>query len=246
MVTGVVVLVLDVALALVVRAKNPENGLPWGIVLAFAGLPIFWLLSAFVSLRKLRGMSFQTVIDPSHILAISEMSSSGLVSKTMVSKEKAFPELVSLPRPRKLKMTLRGRCDFFFALAVVSLFTVYGLPVLWTESNNPHASQQEKWLLLAPVVLIYGNAFNFFRNRFRERSLLANGEVASGYITAQYNGRYSQSVRYCFKLAGGRLVTGNCTDASRSLYEGMTVPVFYDAENPTRSIPLNCSLTKIA
>jgi hypothetical protein len=44
----------------------------------------------------------------------------------------------------------------------------------------------------------------------------------------------------------GRLIDGQCNDASRSLYEGITVPVFYDAEKPTRSIPLDCSLTKIA
>ncbi len=49
-----------------------------------------------------------------------------------------------------------------------------------------------------------------------------------------------------YSLSGGRLAFGRCNDASRSLYEGMTVPVFYDADNPARSIPLDCSLTKIA
>src|SRR5438046_7300401 len=41
-----------------------------------------------------------------------------------------------------------------------------------------------------------------------------------------------------------RLSLANAKTASRSLYEGMTVAVFYHAEHPTRSIPLDCSMTK--
>jgi hypothetical protein len=165
---------------------------------------------------------------------------------SIVFKEKQFPELVALPRPRKLKMTWKGRRYFAFSLVVVGLYTVYGLPATWSEFSNPHSAQGRNWMLLAPMAVIYGYSFAFFRNRFRERQILANGELASGYVTAQNNGRYTQSIQYYFRLADGKLIAGQCNDASRSLYEGMTVPVFYDAENPTRSIPLDCSLTKIA
>src|SRR5258708_5916326 len=77
---------------------------------------------------------------------------------------------------------------------------------------------------------------------------LSLGTEAMGCLhqSDQYNGRYTQSIQYYFRLADGKLIAGQCNDASRSLYEGMTVPVFYDAENPTRSIALDCSLTKIA
>jgi hypothetical protein len=169
------------------------------------------------------------------------MASPGVPSRTIAFKEKEFPELAALPRPRKLKMTWKGRFYVVFALVLLSLFTVYGLPLLWTESQH-----RRTWSLVAPFVAIYGYSLAFFRNRLRERRLLANGELASGYVTAQSNGRYTQSIQYCFKLPGGRLAFGRCNDASRSLYEGMTVPVFYDADNPTRSIPLDCSLTRIA
>ena len=239
---------LAVILSLVVRLKNPSEG--WasaGILVAFSGLPVYFALSAFHQMRKLGNLSFQSVTDQSRAFTISEMeSSSDVPSKTIMFTEKEFPELVALPRPRKLKFTWKGRFYFVFALIVVGLYTVYGLPATWSEFNNPHSSHGRNWLLLAPLLVIYGNAFAFFRNRFRERQLLANGEVASGYVTAQNNGRYTQSIQYCFRLAGGKLATGRCNDASRSLYEGMTVPVFYDAENPTRSMPLDCSLTRIA
>lgn len=234
---------LGAIFAMAVRFRNP--GSTWvAVMLAFSGLPMYYAFSGFLQGRKLRNMH-QPVFDQSRAIAISEMSSSGALSKTTVFEEREFPELVALPRPRKLKMTWKGRFYVVFALAVVGLFTVYGLPAFWTEFNSPHTSHGKNWLLVLSVVFIYWNAFTFFRNRFRERRLLANGELVSGYVTAQRNGGYTHAIQYCFKLAGGKLVTGRCNDASRSLYEGMTVPVFYDEENPTCSIPLNCSLTRI-
>ena len=213
----------------------------------FSALPLFYALSALHQVRKLRNLSFQPANSKTGAFTISEMgSSSEVLSKTIVFEEKEFPELVALPRPRKLKMTWKGRSYFAFALVVVGLYTAYGLPATWSEFSKPHSAHGRNWMLLAPMAVIYGYSFAFFRNRFRERQILANGELASGFVTAQDNGRYTQSIHYYFRLAGGKLIAGQCNDASRSLYEGMTVPVFYDTENPTRSIPLDCSLTKIA
>lgn len=242
---GLVVVALGLLLAFVARVKNPSDN--WGsagILLALSALPIFYALSAFQHLRKLRSLSFQPTSDPSRTFVVSEMSSSGVPSKTVEFKEQGYPELAAVPRPRKLKMTWKGRFYVVSALIVVSLFTVYVLPVLWSQFNDPH-SQRGNWSLVAPLA-IYGYSFVFFRNRFRERHLLANGELTPGYVTDQNSGGYTHSVKYCFKLPGGKLAFGRCNDASRSLYEGMTVPVFYDTDNPARSIPLDCSLTKIA
>ena len=236
---SLILVALALAFAVIVHVRNPNEGWASVGVLALSALPIYYALSAFRQLHKLRGLSFQPATDHSPTFTVSEMSSSGAPSRTIAFKEKEFPELAALPRPRKLKMTWKGRCYVVFALVLLSLFTVYGLPALWSES--PH---RRTWSLVAPVVVIYGYSLAFFRNRLRERRLLANGELASGYVTAQSNGRYTQSIQYCFKLPGGRLAFGRCNDASRSLYEGMTVPVFYDADNPTRSIPLDCSLTR--
>jgi hypothetical protein len=245
---SVFLVTLGVIFAVVVRVRNPNEGWAWiAILLAFSAFPLFYALSALYQVRQLRNLSFHPANHKAAAFTISEMeSSSDVPPKTIVFKEKEFPELVALPRPRKLKMTWKGRRYVTFALVVVGLYTVYVLPATWNEFSNPHSAQGKNWMLLAPMAVIYGCSFAFFRNRFRERQILANGELASGYITAQNNGRYTQSIQYCFRLADGKLIAGQCTDASRSLYEGMTVPVFYDAENPTRSIPLDCSLTKIA
>lgn len=239
---------LGVIFATVMRVRNPGEGWLWVAgALAFFALPLFYALSALHQLRKLRNLSFQPAAHETGAFTISEMgSSSDAPSKTILFKEKEFPELLALPRPRKLKMTWKGWGYSAFALLVVGLYTVYGLPAAWNEFSNLHSLRGRNWTVLVPLAVVYGYSFWFFRNRFRERQILANGELTSGYVTAQKNGRYAQSIQYCFRLAGGKLITSQCNDASRSLYEGMTVPVFYDAENPTRSIPLDCSLTRIA
>jgi len=244
-VVSLVLVALGVIFAIVVRIKNSGESWAWAILIAFSGLPVYYALSAVLQMRKLKSMSFQRVVDQSRAIAISEMPESGAPSKTIVFEDREFPELARVLRPRKLRMTWKGRSYTAFALVVVGLFTVYGLPALWCEFKNPRSSRRN-WTLVASLIIIYGYSFTFFRNRLRERQLLGNGELSSGYVTEQNNGQYTHSVQYCFKLSGGRLGFGRCNDASRSLYEGMTVPVFYDPDKPTHSIPLDCSLTKIA
>jgi hypothetical protein len=51
---------------------------------------------------------------------------------------------------------------------------------------------------------------------------------------------------YRFRRADGAIITAHCNDASRSLFEGMPVAVFYDAQDPQRSVPLEASMTTIA
>lgn len=243
---SLVLVALGVIFAIVVRIKNPGESWAWAILIAFSGLPLYYALSAVLQMRKLRSMPFQPVVDQSRAIAISEMSASGAPSNSTVFEDREFPELARVPCPRKLKMTWKGRFYTALAFLVVCLFTAYGLPAFWSEFKNSRPSHGRNWSLVAAPIVIYSYSFVFFRNRIRERQLLAKGELASGYVTAQNNGRYTHSVQYCFKLSGGRLEFGRCNDASRSLYEGMTVPVFYDPDKPTHSIPLDCSLTRIA
>jgi hypothetical protein len=231
--------------AVLMRVKNPGAGSMWlGVLLAFSGLPLYYALSALRQIHTLKSLSFQLANQQTRAVAISE-SPPDSISKTTAFKDRQFPELASLSRPRNLKLSWRGRGYFVFALLVLGVYTLYVLPAALNEFHNPYSKPGKDWTLLLPAALIYGYSFGFFRNRLRERQLLANGEITSGYVTSQNNGRYNQSIQYCFHLPGGRIVTSGCIDASRSLYEGMTVPVFYNPDDPKRSIPLDCSLTKI-
>jgi hypothetical protein len=246
--TSLFVATFGLILAVVIGAKNP--GEKWAavpILLAFSALPSFYVVSARLQLRKLNRLSLQPTSQYANSVLISNTTPSPASDpKAMRFREKDFPELAVIPRPRKLKTTWKGRGYWAFAVVGVGLYTVYGLPAAWREFRVPHSWNGNDLMLVIPVAMVYGWFFIFLRNRIRERQLLANGELTTGYVTAQRNGRYIQTVDYCFRRAGGELVTSRCHDASRSLFEGMTVPVFYDAHDPQRSVPLECSMTTIA
>ena len=120
-------------LPLWLTCEEPYNTRGWaaatGIVLAFSVLPLFYALSGLRQVRKLRTLSVSPSTHQNGTFSVSEMRSlTDVPSKTIVFKERDFPELVALPRPRKPKMTWKGRCYFVFALVVVGLYTVHVLP----------------------------------------------------------------------------------------------------------------------
>jgi len=225
-------------LAIVARARKPSEWAgPAMLLLAFSGLPVFWALRAWYQLRKLRTMP-AVKVNPTEMDFVPDIS-----TLTATFKKKRYAELVVLTRPRRLKMTWRGRLYLSFAVVAVTPLTYFGIPALWREFTRGRIANE--WGLVLWLAMIYGYLFVFFRNRLRERRLLANGELATGYIVKQTNGRYTQSVEYRFEDVTGSSISGRCTDPSRSLYEGMFTPVFYDASNPKCNVSLDCSLTKI-
>jgi hypothetical protein len=244
--TNLFVAAFGLVLAVVVGAKNP--GEKWAavpILLAFSALPSFYVVSARLQLRKLNWLSLLPASQYANSVAIATTTPSPASdAKAMRLREKEFAELATIPRPRKLKTTWKGRGYWTLALVAVALYTMYGLPATWMRI--PHSWDGNDFLLRLAAAMVYGYFFIFVRNRIRETQLLAYREVATGYVAAQRNRRYTQSVDYQFRRADGARIAGRCNDASRSLFEGMTVPAFYDAQDPQRSIPLEASMTTIA
>jgi hypothetical protein len=221
---------LGALLAVVALIRNPGDRAPSVMLMVtFLGLPGAWSLGAWNRLRKLRVFPAANV-------------KKGPAPNTISSKN-AYNELADLARPRKIRTTWQGRLYFALALLAVGLWTYFGVPAMWNGFRDTRATNT--WGLVAASVVIYGYSFGFFRNRLRERQLLVNGELASGHIVKQTNGRYNQRVEYAFKDAAGKTIMGRSIDASRSLYEGMSTPVFYDPIEPKRNISLDCSLTKL-
>jgi uncharacterized protein (DUF983 family) len=166
-------------------------------------------------------------------------------SATMGTKE--YAELLALTRPRKVRLTWKGWINSLLLAAIVVLCS-HWLPDEWDNFQHHRFRDGEAPVAVMVQLMVYGYALYFLWKRLRERKLLAYGDVAPGNVTRQCNyGRYSESrrIEYTFQDATGRSIAGRSHDPSRSLYEGMTTPIFYDPENPKRSIPLRCSLSKI-
>jgi hypothetical protein len=191
-----VVAALGLILAAVVSVKNPsEKWAAGAILLAFSGLPLFHIVSPRLQLRKLYQLSLQPTSQQRSSVAVpSTKSSPASDSKTITFKDREFPELAVIPRPRNLKTTWKGRGYWVFALVAVALDTIYGVPATWRKVRIPHSWSGNDFALFVPAAMVYGYFFVFVRNRIRERQLLAHGELATGYVTAQHNGPHTQSI----------------------------------------------------
>lgn len=201
------------------------------VALAFGGLPAFWISRARYDLRRLGNTQKATDVEPGPSAPRFEQES--------------WPALESLPRPRRLKLSWRGRA---YALIIIGggPFGLYFVAMgIREDLRRGGSAASDMWPLPIAVGVIGFYMFTFVRDRLRERRLLADGAVATAYVVSQETNRYTQTIAYRFQDATGRTFTARCTDPSRSLYEGMTTPVFYDVNQPTQSIPLDCSLTKI-
>ena len=79
------------------------------------------------------------------------------------------------------------------------------------------------------------------RSVFRDRKLLANGDIAIAVIVGQetIGGKSKASkIEYEFKDLAGRTYTGKSKDETRELYEDMQTLVFYDRDNPAKTSAL--------
>lgn len=147
--------------------------------------------------------------------------------------------LLRTSRPRELQMASRGK----FAIAVVSLVVVgflfsigAHLHVTWVRSQSFVNFRGTEWGLTGFCALLALIPFAMWRSQVREKDLLENGEIAIGRITRQWSGKDSNNIEYEFKDFQGQSHKALSFDYTRKLFEGMTVPVFYDRDNPKRQI----------
>ena len=72
------------------------------------------------------------------------------------------------------------------------------------------------------------------RGIVRHQNLMENEAVAMARVTGQQTLKSNSIITYEFEDAKGTTVSESGPDLTRLLHEGMTVPVFYDAQNPKR------------
>jgi hypothetical protein len=193
---------LGVVLAAIARVRNPgEWSGPVTLLVALSGVPLLYVIYAFRQLRKLK-----------HISAVNRVRTTSVPKEASLSHDspqtsdfgtQRYPELVRLARPRKVKMIWRGRLFSILAVGAITLYSYLAVLAISNEFGNLGTRPGGEWALFLWGALIFGCSFVFFRNRLRERELLANGEIATGYIIKQTNGRYSQTAEYNFQSGAG-------------------------------------------
>jgi hypothetical protein len=160
-----------------------------------------------------------------------------------------YEYILSIPKPRRVRahpvlLVIVG------SLPIASIFLIYS--GVQTIRNLQQISAQTSFLysllveFIFPIILIAISGATYWKLS-RDVTLLRNGELAIGVVTHQKliegrggrGGRRKQSkIRYRFKDPNGQLFQGTGTDHTQLLQVNMTVPVFYNRENPEKNVSI--------
>jgi hypothetical protein len=150
-----------------------------------------------------------------------------------------YEALLKTSPPRKLRMSRRG--TFHLTLTLVVLFVFAGVILVqlyraWVAAHSFANFQIREWGLAGFALLLLLMLVSQWRAMDRERDLLMNGEVVPARITQKFGSRNASAIKYEFEDFSGQKHSSTGTDYTQKLEEGMSVPVFYDRENPNRQV----------
>lgn len=149
----------------------------------------------------------------------------------------SLQRLQALPRPRRVRFRAPT------SLLIILLFLVL-LPigVVYLMTHHPAAARghvNPSGFLAMPIIFVVLIVVPYFRDK-RNQPLLRDGELSLGRVTYQENiqvGKSSYSrIAYEFKTPSGQLIQDRAKDLTYSVYEDMTIPVFYDPANPSKNV----------
>ncbi len=219
----------------------------WSGAILFATLPT--LLLGFVYAGAKQGL---TKLRAPHE-ASNPAGDAGDFAKTAsasVHQEKSqqYNFMVSLPPPRPVRLGPRGKVMLTVVLLVVfflDAFLIWSLYGLWYGTRS-FADFHGPQIFLACLTVLIACVPFFVRVRMvRDQNLMENGAVAMARVTGQQTLKNNSVITYEFEDANGKTISESGPDLTRSLYEGMTVPVFYDAQNPKRQVAACASFFEI-
>jgi hypothetical protein len=170
-------------------------------------------------------------------IAAAKLSANPALAMAQPFIDPALQRLQSLPRPRRVRFRVPT------SLLVILLFLVL-LPVgvIFLMTHHPAAARghvHSSGFLAVPIIFVILIVVPYFRDK-RSAPLLRDGELALGRVTYQENvqvGKSSYSrIAYEFKTSSGQLIQDRAKDLTYSVYEDMTIPVFYDPANPSKNV----------
>jgi len=204
------------------------------LFLAFACIPI----AGYYSTRKAIATAQQTV-NPDLALAQPPL-------------DPQLQMLQSMPRPRRVRFRFGGS-----VAGVVIAFAAIGIinaVVFLTVSRPPHRSGNDSFAPFIPllfVVIVFAAVvlIPFLRDR-RNLPLLRDGELAFARVVSQrtvQQGKSSySSIDYEFKTSSSLQIRGTARDLTNSVFEDMTIPVFYDPLNPDKNVTPCATYLKVS
>ena len=219
----------------------------WPGAILFATLPT--LLLGFVYAGARQGLTKLRAPQGTADLG-GEAASVAKTANTSVNAEKSeqYDFMVSLPPLRPVRLGARGKIMLTVVLLVVFVldaFLIWSLYGLWYVTRSFADFHGPQIFLACLTVLIACVPFFVRRGMVRHKNLMENGAVAMARVTGQRTLKSNSVIAYEFEDADGKTISESGPDLTRSLYEGMTVPVFYDVQNPKRQVAACASFFEI-
>ena len=237
------------------RVRNPVQ------IAIFCIIPVIGISANYIVMRRAKnrlGAFSAQMMRAGALSAVhapgAESLGSGIAGVSRESSGAIEPSaqdraLVKTSRPREIQMATRGKFSLAIAALVVMTFgTVLAVHLYgeWAHTLSFATFQTKDWGAAAGFILLLLLPVGIWRSQVRECELLENGEVALGKIVRQWkDDKNNSSVAYEFSDAQGQTRKGMGFDYTGKLYEGMSVPVFYDRENPKRQIAYCATMHEI-
>ncbi len=226
-------------LAIIVFFSFGEENIAAKIVppVILAVLFLFGWVKLRSDLRRLEAIRAGVVEPPRDGAAATAQQSAAVMQSE--AEERNVHVLSSLPTPRDVRMKKRSKIGFgivfvlFGALAIffAVLTIMVGKGDTSTQMTPGFAATMSALVAFALLV-----PFAIVGSTLKQKKLMINGQFTLARITGQWTMRNTNGISYDFVDASGKLFKCRGNDSTRACFEGMTVPVFYNPENPKKQI----------
>jgi hypothetical protein len=241
--------------AFVVRGWHFRNPMQIAI---FCGAPAIGILVNYIYARK-NLVTLEAMPAPAtRPRAASDDSASGASTREAgadadlepsVEASAQYQALMRTSRPRQIRMSSQGKFGVIAGLLMsLGFAAVIGMHLYtkWVPRQSFARFEPSEWAMAGFAALLLLLPFGIWRGQKTECVLLENGEVALAKVTRQWTGNKNSSSIECeFKDSSGQVHKAIAVDNSRKLLQSMSVPVFYDRENPTRQVAYCATLHEI-
>jgi hypothetical protein len=215
----------------------------------FCIVPALAILINYISLRRSLG-KLQALPEAARASAAMSATANAKASMTAAAIEPSAEDqmLLRASRPREIRMSAIGKVGVVGAVLMALGFAAaiaFRVHAVWARTESFARFHTGDWILLGFAVLLLLMPYGIWRAQVKECGLLENGEVAIARVTRQWRDDKNSYIECEYQDFMGQ--TRKCigSDNSRKLYQGMTVPVFYDRENPRRQVAYCSTLHKV-
>jgi hypothetical protein len=156
--------------------------------------------------------------------------------------------LAELPRPRPVRMSRQGKMNVVvISIALIAFAAaLIAMSVMQPAAGRSNATPLPRPVIFVlPIGLVILIMFVMQRALERQYKLLVYGELAMARVTKQWIARNGHGIRYEFTTPAGENFSRMTSDSTRQLFEGMTVPIFFDQQQPKKQVALCASFYEI-